>query len=571
MEVPDRDLPVQGPSSLVRLAAVAEAQSGLVQQAISPPSARTPIKGTGPDLLSSNMPPTPRPTLVPRNFTAHPYHAENQRPAAHIQLLESQLADSQRENSSLTSALRDTSHALESRQREVEQLRPSSREVLEHKMEYHRVLDQFLALDEALPGTPDQVSTSFSPNFPPLFDPSPQSLLERFRKVQEDLRDATRERKIAVEKLSSSTRKNSQLTTSLLYQQGLVDESNALATRQCCLVEGLQEEVHRARGRATFVEQMIKEYPDEGYYEVVLPPLSQLEGDLNKAREDLRCAATFAHRLHRSDPATILHHHYHYIGAIIEAVITFLHRGLESEDLDVVVHNFRLALDYMQAAWGVHGDLYMQSISSIQWFFCNAVDKDEGLYHMVLEHSRFDNDGPFLTAAQHAALSTALPHSDGAGMWDDIVPALPSIDQLTVDWEQLMLQYIHHITDTPFSGPDTQAPMLSVEPVTELLGEVNVAQSLEAPVAPVSTPSVGFHLPVPLFLPEQELPTSPSPPPPSPTLPSLFGSVANLAIDLTGDDDELYETEEAHADRVSVTGEVVDLAAGQGVIKEESL
>ncbi|KAJ3803562.1 hypothetical protein F5876DRAFT_85026, partial [Lentinula aff. lateritia] len=100
------------------------------------------------------MPPTPRPTLVPHTFTAHPYHAENQRLVARVHLLESQLADSQRENSSLTSALRDTSHALESRQREVEQLRSSSRETLEQEVEYCRVLDQFHALDEALPGAP---------------------------------------------------------------------------------------------------------------------------------------------------------------------------------------------------------------------------------------------------------------------------------------------------------------------------------------------------------------------------------------------------------------------------------
>ncbi|KAJ3848850.1 hypothetical protein EV368DRAFT_86155, partial [Lentinula lateritia] len=374
-----------------------------------------------------------------------------------------------------------------------------------------------------------------------------------------DLQDATRERKVAVEKLSTSTRKNSHLTATLLHQQGLVDESNALATRQRRLVEELQEKVHRAHGRAAFVDQMIKEYPHEGYYE---------------AREDLRRVTTFAHRLYRSDPATVLHHHHRYIGAIIEAVVAFLHRGLDSDDLDVVVHNFRLALDYMQMARGVHGNLYMRSMSSIQWFFNNTVDKDEGLYRMVLEHSQFDNDGRFLTAAQHAgfapppdnslepplhrrmlALSTALPHSAGTGMWDDIVPALPSVDQLTADWEQLMLRYIHHITDTPLSGPDTPAPM----------------QSIEASVAPVSSPSIDPPSQVPLFLPEQESPTSPSPPPPSPTLPPLFGSVANLAIDLTSDDDELYETEESRVGRVSVTREVVDLPVGQGTVKEESL
>ncbi|KAJ3870451.1 hypothetical protein F5051DRAFT_447684 [Lentinula edodes] len=73
--------------------------------------------GAGQDLLSSPMPPTPCPALVPCTFMAHPYRAENQHLAACVCELESQLADSQRENSSLTSALQDTSHALESRQR----------------------------------------------------------------------------------------------------------------------------------------------------------------------------------------------------------------------------------------------------------------------------------------------------------------------------------------------------------------------------------------------------------------------------------------------------------------------
>ncbi|KAJ3803487.1 hypothetical protein F5876DRAFT_85234, partial [Lentinula aff. lateritia] len=154
MGVLDRDLPMQGPSDLVRLATVAELHSGLVQQVVPPPPARTPIKGAGQDLLSSPMPPTPRPALVPCTFTAHPYRAENQRLVARVRELESQLADSQRENSSLTSALRDTSHALESRQREVEQLQSTNCEVREQEVEYRGVLDQFRALEQALPGTP---------------------------------------------------------------------------------------------------------------------------------------------------------------------------------------------------------------------------------------------------------------------------------------------------------------------------------------------------------------------------------------------------------------------------------
>lgn len=408
--------------------------------------------------------------------------------------------------------------------------------------------------------------------------------------MEEELRITQRDRDDATGKLSTSSRRISELTTALLYQHGITDEGNALSTRQRARLEELQEEVHRTRGRAAFVERMIKEYPDEGYYEVVLPPLSQLEGDLVKVRADLRRVATLAHRLYRSDPATVLHHHNRYIGAIIEAVVAFLRRALETEDPDVMEHNIRLALDYMQTARGVHGDLHIRSISSIQWFFNNAVDQDEGLYTLMLENSRFDSDRPFLTAAQHAgftspppdslepplhrrmlSLSTALPHRGGAGRWDDLVPAIPSDDQLMQDWEQLMLQYMHHITDTPLPVPDPPVPMSSTGPVPESSVEANVEQSLEAPIVQVSSPSGGSHPPVPLFLSEQESPTSPSPPPRSPVLPLLFGSVASLSIDLTGDDDELYETEESYASRVDVAMEGTELAVGQGIVKEESL
>ncbi|KAJ3804277.1 hypothetical protein F5876DRAFT_70770 [Lentinula aff. lateritia] len=497
------------------------------------------------------MPPILRPALVPRNPASHPYRAENQRLAARVRLLESQLADSQRENSSLTSALRDTSHALESRQREVEQLRSSSQEFLQHQEEYRCIVDQFNTLDRALSG------------------PSDQSLQECFQKVEEELRITKKDRDDATGKLSTSSRRISELTTALLYQHGITDEGNALSTRQRARLEELQEEVHRTRGRAAFVERMIKEYPDEGYYEVVLPPLSQLEGDLVKVRADLRRVATLAHRLYRSDPATVLHHHNRYIGAIIEAVVAFLRRALETEDPDVMAHNFRLALDYMQSARGIHGDLHIRSLSSIQWFFNNAVDQDEGLYTLMLENSRFDSDRPFLTAAQHAgfaspppdslepplhrrmlALSTALPHREGTGRWDNLVPAIPSDDQLTLDWERLMLQYMHHITDTPLPAPDVATSISSVGPGGESSGGVGLGaeQSFDAGVAPMVEPrSVSSPIHTPLFLPEQESPTSPSPPPPSPSLPPLFGSVAPLSIDLTGDDDELYNAGDVNA------------------------
>ncbi|KAJ3803647.1 hypothetical protein F5876DRAFT_84817 [Lentinula aff. lateritia] len=320
------------PPTVIPHRAAAEAQSGVVRQLVSPLPATLPIKGTGSGPLPSNMPPTSCSSLVPRTLIAHPYRAENQHLLAWVRALESQLADSQRENSSLTTALQDTSHTLDAHQREVEQLRSSSHEVLQHEAEYRSVLDQFSALDRALSGLPGQ------------------TVVQCFQALEEELCVVKRDRDIALGKLSTASHKSSELKTALMQQQGLVDEINALAIHQRHHLEELREEVHRTRDRATSVEQMIKEYPDEGFYEVVLPPLSQLEEDLQRANEDIRHIATFAHRLYRSDPATVLHHQSRYIGAIIEAVVAFLRRGLDSDDPDIVAHNFRLALDYMQTA-----------------------------------------------------------------------------------------------------------------------------------------------------------------------------------------------------------------------------
>ncbi|KAH7878370.1 uncharacterized protein C8R40DRAFT_1167796 [Lentinula edodes] len=99
MEVSVRDNPVQGSSGLVQLVTIAEAHSGLACRHASPPVTQVPIKGGESDIFSSNMPPTPCSTLVPRVLTAHPYRTENQRLIAQVRLLESQLADSRRENS----------------------------------------------------------------------------------------------------------------------------------------------------------------------------------------------------------------------------------------------------------------------------------------------------------------------------------------------------------------------------------------------------------------------------------------------------------------------------------------
>ncbi|KAJ3849738.1 hypothetical protein EV368DRAFT_85239 [Lentinula lateritia] len=89
---------VQGPTGLVWLAAVAEQRAG----ADWGPSSG--IKGTGQDLLSSNMPPS-HSRLVPRSSTTHPYCVENERLPLRVHDLEAQLAELQLENSALTSAL----------------------------------------------------------------------------------------------------------------------------------------------------------------------------------------------------------------------------------------------------------------------------------------------------------------------------------------------------------------------------------------------------------------------------------------------------------------------------------
>ncbi|KAJ3849739.1 hypothetical protein EV368DRAFT_85240 [Lentinula lateritia] len=198
-------------------------------------------------------------------------------------------------------------------------------------------------------------------------------------------------------------------------------------------------------------------------------------------------------------------------------------------DPDLIVRNFQLVLEYLQASRGIHGELHMRTLS-------------------ILDNLRFSNDFPFLTIAQHAgyappfetalepplhrqifALDTALPYH-GAGRWEDTVPAFPSLDRFMRDWEELMVSYVHHLSDTPLPEPPTQA-------------DIAVGDDTVVPLSASQT--------VPLFLPEQSSPTSPSPPHTSPVPPPLFGSVAPLVIDLTGDNDhDLYESPEEASRRL---------------------
>ncbi|KAJ3804062.1 hypothetical protein EV368DRAFT_70412, partial [Lentinula lateritia] len=331
---------VQGPTGLVRLAAVAEQRAGADQ---SPSSG---IKGTSQDLLSSNMPPS-RSRLIPHSHTTHPYRVENERLSSRVQDPEAQLAESQLENSALTSAFSATGCGA--------------------------IADLPAGGYTAGVGVLSSLGT-----VPCSGEGSPRAsrAVERLRDVQEELLSAREEKEVAEGHCSSSAHRNSELQASIVQHQGLVDESNALAARQRQGIETLQEEVHQFRDCASFLERMVREFPEEGFYEVSLPPVSELE-------EELTC-------------------------------------GLDSTDPNLIVRNFQLVLEYLQASRGIHGELHVRTLSTLHWFFDNAADQD-------------DDDSPFLTIAQHAgyappfesalepplhchmfALDTALPYH-GAG------------------------------------------------------------------------------------------------------------------------------------------------------------
>ncbi|KAJ3924901.1 MAG: hypothetical protein NXY57DRAFT_968802 [Lentinula lateritia] len=518
---------VRDPESLVQRAEVAGRQTSFATRSAAHLAVPTPSAIKGPQEVpkvpsSPTMPPANRPALVPRALAQHPYRAENERLIAQVRLLELQLASSRQENLTLTSALRDTSMSLVARQGELEQLRASVALSSQWQEAYDRLMDQIQALQCLLPGPVDK------------------PLVDCFQDFEEGHHVVREERDKYLSRSASSNRRNEELEKSLIQQQSVVDESNVLAVRQRKRIEALQEEVHRFREWALFVEKMVREYPEEGLYLVSLPPLAEVQGQLNDTLASLRRVATFAHRLYRSNPATVLHQHNQYMGTIIEAIISFLGRGLSTAEPDVIVSSFQLALEFMEAAQGVHAELHLRSLSSVQWFFHNAAEREKGTYRLILNHSRFADDAPFLNAAQHAgfvqlfddslepplhrrmfALETALPHH-GLGNWEDLVPAVPSLDPATQAWEAMMLDLIHFVTDTPSPGSVSHQ-------------EVGVDPR-------------GFDSPPPgdvsLFLPDLISPASPLPPDPSPPLPPLFGTVAALAIDLTGEDDdeEIYES-----------------------------
>ncbi|KAJ3810407.1 hypothetical protein F5876DRAFT_65635 [Lentinula aff. lateritia] len=151
---------------------------------------------------------------------------------------------------------------------------------------------------------------------------------------------------------------------------------------------------------------------------------------------------------------------------------------------------------------------------------------------------------------QMFALEMALPHH-GLGNWEDLVPAIPSLDQAMQAWEAMMLDLIHCVTDTPPPG-SVSYQEVGVDPCG------------------VDSPPPDVHL----FLPDSTSPASPLLPDPSPPPPPLFGTVATLAIDLTGEDDDedIYESPSSRRRRLE--REVMDadgMEVDEGVpVKSES-
>ncbi|KAJ3804815.1 hypothetical protein F5876DRAFT_70323 [Lentinula aff. lateritia] len=346
---------------------------------------------------------------------------------------------------------------------------PSHSRLIPHFSTTHPYCVENERLTLALPGHPEQ------------------TLVERLREVQEEQLMAREEQEVAECCRSSSAHCNADLQASIVQQQGLVDESNTLATSQHQCIKTLQEEVHCFRDHTSFLERLVWEFPEEGFYEVSLPPVSDLEWELA--------------------------------------------RGLDSMDPNLIAWNFQLVLEYLQATRGIHGELHF----SDNFPFLTIAPPFKSALEPPLHHRMF-------------TLDTALP-CHGAGKWEDTVPAFPSLDHFTRDWEELMVLYVHHLSDTLLLEPPAQA-------------DIAVGDDMVTPLSASQT--------VPLFLLEQFSPTSPSPSHTSPVSLPLFGSVAPLAIDLTGDDNnDLYKSQEEAIRRLS-WGSVEARASGLNV-KEESL
>ncbi|KAJ3897097.1 hypothetical protein F5879DRAFT_996628 [Lentinula edodes] len=138
-----------------------------------------------------------------------------------------------------------------------------------------------------------------------------------------------------------------------------LDSVNACAMHQQDHLEELEDMVCHYQDRAHVAEGLIRQYPeDEGLYEVELPSLSELQGELDMS-EDLVChLATFAHRLYTANPTHLLHYHNQYVGGLLEAVTLLLSCSIihTPEHLHSIV---KLMLEYLSKARFTHGKLHL--------------------------------------------------------------------------------------------------------------------------------------------------------------------------------------------------------------------
>ncbi|KAJ3924978.1 MAG: hypothetical protein NXY57DRAFT_968623 [Lentinula lateritia] len=286
-----------------------------------------------------------------------------------------------------------------------------------------------------------------------------------------------------------------------------LDAANARALRQRDRLEELEELVCQYRNRAHVAEGLIRQYPEDD-------------------------------------------------GGLLEAITLLLYRGLHHTP-DHLPSIIDFVLGYLSQARFTHGELHLQSMSSLLYYYSNAADRVEGLYQEMLTHSRFPSHDTFLTAAQHAGCVDACPGSlepplhrrffsfdhpipISSSPTSNHLPAVPALDSIMVSWERLIANYICDMIDTP--GPhylfptSTELPDVGGSPsllagsvlaegggenvlrgIVEVEGGVGIAVRRNATTpteeGDKDLPEGGSE--TPLFLPASRSPSSPIP------LPSL--------------------------------------------------
>ncbi|KAJ3900809.1 hypothetical protein F5879DRAFT_925137 [Lentinula edodes] len=483
----------------------------------------------------------------PRSQASSALRVDNDRLKTEVEELQTLLAQSRGQVSTLTSLLRDTSSLLDLRSQELEASCQSLEEVARDRAEYQRVLSQFRAIEAELP------------------EPASEDLVTHFHIAHSEVdayKEVAKHQKQEIGELRKQVDDASSRSSDAYAE---LDSANARALRQQDRLEELEEMVCRYRNRAHVAEGLIKQYPeDEGLYKVELPSLSEVQRKLDASEALVRRLATFAHRLYRAYPANLLHYHNRYVGGLLEAITLLLYCGLHHtpEHLSSVVDP---VLGYLSQARFTH-------------------DRVEGLYQEMLTHSRFPSHDAFLTAAQHTGYVDAHPGSLEPPLHrrffsfdhpipitpsptSDHLPAVPAMDSIMVSWERP-----HYFFPTSMElpgigggpsplegsvlaeGDDENAP----REVVGVTGETGVAlcpniatpteeDDRDPPVGGSETPAMAW---TPLFLPASHSPLSP--------LLILSVPVVPHIIDLTMIDNngkDLYESCEEFEARMQ--GDVV--------------